>query len=215
MKNQNPYASPITNRHCTQHHLAQLVTFGLVILISFSGCQRISAALSKPNNHPNNADSTIIVPNLSTASFELNSAGVSNGTLSRQHTCDGASTSPPLTWGSPPSGTQSFAVVMHHVPGPGDTHWYWVNYQIPADTRSLSEGTRIGIFGNNSVNGKTEYAPPCSKGPGAKTYTITIYALAAAPDIRVAANQVSREVLLAAIKDRTLAQATIDVVYSR
>ena len=170
---------------------------------------------------PASADSTVYVPSIATsgaattAGFDLSSAGVSNGTLSRQHTCDGASTSPPLTWGSPPYGTQSFAVVMHHVPGPGDTHWYWVNYQIPADTRSLSEGARIGIFGNNSVNGKTEYAPPCSKGPGAKTYTLTVYALAAAPDIRVAANQVSREVLLAAIKDRTLAQATIDVVYSR
>ena len=69
---------------------------------------------------------------------------------------------------------------MHHVPGPGDTHWYWVVYDIPPTTLSVEPGaTDIGTFGTNSVNDQQEYAPPCSRGPGEKLYTITVYALSA------------------------------------
>jgi phosphatidylethanolamine-binding protein (PEBP) family uncharacterized protein len=105
---------------------------------------------------------------------------------------------------------------MHHIPGPGDSHWYWVLYNLPASVHSLEQNTSgIGTLGNNSVNGQTQYAPPCSKGPGAKMYTYTVYALSAAPQITQPPAQVSRDVLLAAIQDRTLATAELNVFYSR
>jgi hypothetical protein len=45
-------------------------------------------------------------------------------------------------------------------------------YNIPAGVHSLPGNVRgVGVLGNNSVNQKTEYAPPHSKGPGAKNYT--------------------------------------------
>ena len=51
--------------------------------------------------------------------------------------------------------------------------------------------------------------------PGAKTYIYTLYALSALPQINVPPAQVSRDVLLAAMKDRILATAELQVVYSR
>ncbi len=51
------------------------------------------------------------------------------------------------------------------------------------------------------------YAPPHSKGPGDKTYILTLYALSAPLKISVPAAQVTRDVLLAAMKDKILASS--------
>jgi gluconolactonase len=152
-----------------------------------------------------------------TSSFTLNSPEVvDGGTLPTEYTCDGASATLPLTWSGAPAETVSFAVVMHHVASPDDVHWYWVLYDIPADVTSLAKNsTGIGTLGNNSVNGNTQYAPPCSKGPGEKTFTYTVYALSAQPQFSVPASQVSRDVLLEAIQDITLASAELHVTYTR
>jgi formylglycine-generating enzyme required for sulfatase activity len=105
---------------------------------------------------------------------------------------------------------------MYTIPAPGESHWYWVLYDIPASVHGLAKNVSgVGTLGNNSVNGKTAYAPPCSQGPGSKSYTYTLYALSAAPQFTVPASQVSREVLLAAIKDRVLASAELHVTYTR
>jgi Raf kinase inhibitor-like YbhB/YbcL family protein len=152
----------------------------------------------------------------STSSFVLSSSAVTADTLPVRYTCDGAGVSPPVKWSGAPSGTQSYAVVMHHVDPEGAIKWYWVLYDIPASVTSLREDVSgIGTLGNNSVNGNTAYAPPCSQGPGAKTYVITVYALSATPEIAVAPSAVSREVLLAAIADHTLATAQMSVTYTR
>jgi Raf kinase inhibitor-like YbhB/YbcL family protein len=136
--------------------------------------------------------------------------------LPREYTCDGSSATLPLEWSGVPVGTKSLAVVMHTVPGPQETHWYWVLYDIPADIRSLTKNvTGVGILGNNSVNGRTGYSPPCSKGPGRKRYTYTVYALSEPPKFNVPASEVSRDILLSAIKDITLGSAELNVFYSR
>ena len=149
--------------------------------------------------------------------FTLSSpAFTDGGALPKEYTCDGKRASPPLAWSNPPAGTRFFAVTMHHIPGPGDKHVYLVIYNIPAATRSLPENAQdIGVFGINTVNGKQEYTPPCSKGPGAKSYTMTVYALSseAQPDVPAAA--VTMDLLLAAIKDKTLATSVMNVTYDR
>ena len=138
------------------------------------------------------------------------------GALPKEFTCDGSSATLPLSWSGVPENTKSFAVIMHHIPGSGDSHWYWVLYNIPANITNLEKNsTGIGTLGNNSVNGKTEYAPPCSKGPGEKLYTYTIYALSAEPQISTSDSDVSRDVLLDTIKDITLASAALNVTYAR
>jgi phosphatidylethanolamine-binding protein (PEBP) family uncharacterized protein len=105
---------------------------------------------------------------------------------------------------------------MHHTDPQGEAKWYWTLYDIPATIQSLPKNVKgIGTPGNNSVNRRLEYAPPHSKGPGPKTYLYTVYALSASPTITVPPAEVNREVLLAAIKDRTLATATLSVTYTR
>lgn len=141
---------------------------------------------------------------------------VEGGALPRDYTCDGSSATLPLEWSGAPSDTKSFAVVMHHIPPEITAHWYWIVYNIPPRVTSFPKNVKgIGILGTNSVNGKTEYSPPCSKGPGEKIYTYTVYALSAEPQLTVPASKVNRDVLLTAIKDITLANAELNVKYSR
>ncbi len=149
--------------------------------------------------------------------FKLSSpAFTDGGTLPDKYTCDGKRASPPLAWSNPPAGTKFFAITMHHIPGPGDKHVYLVIYNIPSAILSLPEnGKDTGIFGINTVNGQQEYTPPCSKGPGPKLYTMTVYALSSEAKLAVPANAVTMDLLLAAIKDKTLATAVMSVTYDR
>jgi phosphatidylethanolamine-binding protein (PEBP) family uncharacterized protein/Spy/CpxP family protein refolding chaperone len=149
--------------------------------------------------------------------FALHSPAFANGgRLPVTYTGDGASVTPPLDWNSPPAGTKAFAVIMHHIDPEGKTKWYWTLYNIPAEVRALPANCQgIGTLGNNSANGRTGYAPPHSKGPGDKTYILTLYALSAPLQPAVAPSEVTRDVLLAAMKDKVLASSELQVVYAR
>ena len=156
-------------------------------------------------------------PATGSGSFVLKSSEVANGgALPVEFTGDGVAATLPLEWSGAPAGTKSYALVMHHIDPEGIVKWYWILYNIPATVQSLPKNVKgIGTLGNNSINGRTEYAPPHSKGPGAKTYILTVYALSAPPRLSVPPERVSREVLLEAIKDRTLGSAELRVAYTR
>ena len=149
-------------------------------------------------------------------SFVLRSPEVADGgMLPTEFTGDGSGATLPLEWSGVPEGTKSFAVIVHHI-APDMTKWYWVLYNIPANVQSLPKNVQgVGTLGTNSINDRTEYAPPHSKGPGPKTYIYTVYALSAPPQLNVPPEKVNRDVLLNAMKDRTLATAELSVVYSR
>lgn len=183
----------------------------LTALLFFTSCARGGPP-------PQEETSTAVgepIPSVPNSGFTLISSAVAEGgALPVAYTCDGESATLPLAWANAPEATQSFAVVMHHIPGPGDTHWYWVLYNIPATVSELPQNSAgLGTLGTNSVNEQNAYAPPCSKGPGEKLYTYTVYALAAEPTLPATA--VSRAVLLEAIQEITLASATLNVTYSR
>ncbi|MBN2477302.1 MAG: hypothetical protein JXB62_22035 [Pirellulales bacterium] len=109
---------------------------------------------------------------------------VAGGTLPRDYTGDGTSSTLPLQWSGAPAKTRSLAVIMHHIPPENGAKWYWVLYDIPASTTSLPKNvTGIGTLGSNSVTRRVGYAPPHSKGPGPKKYTYTVYALSASPRV--------------------------------
>jgi phosphatidylethanolamine-binding protein (PEBP) family uncharacterized protein/uncharacterized membrane protein YgcG len=156
-------------------------------------------------------------PSKPLAGFILKSPAVAaDGVLPVEFTGDGKSISPPLEWTGAPAGTQSYALIMHHLDPSGQTKWYWTLYHLPVDTRALAPDTHgVGTTGNNSVNRRAGYAPPHSKGPGAKTYVLTLYALAAPLQISTPPEQTNRNVLLAAMQDHVLATAELKVVYTR
>lgn len=149
--------------------------------------------------------------------FTLRSLAVGpDGALPAKYTGDGDSVTPPLEWTGAPKATRSFALIMHHVDPEGRVKWYWTLWNIPASTKALAVNSRgVGTAGNNSVNGKAGYAPPHSKGPGKKVYTLTLYALSRPLAMAKPAAEVNREVLLAAMKDCTLGAAQLKVNYTR
>ena len=143
-------------------------------------------------------------------------AFVNNGTYPTIYTCDGSGISPTISWKNAPTGTNAYAITMHHIPAPGEKHVYLVLYNLPSTLSSIPQGaSNTGTFGLNTVNGGLSYTPPCSQGPGAKTYIITVYALSKQPTITGAANTVSMDVLLSAISGITLGSSTITVTYTR
>lgn len=156
------------------------------------------------------------------AGFALTSADVSGGRLSIDCTCDGKARSPSLAWSGAPKDAKAFAVVMHHVPPEGGAHVYMVvanttaagGKDQPKGSELKSGDTKAGVWGQNTVNRKSEYVPPCSKGPGDKTYTITLYALSAEAALPKG-TPLTRDTLLAAIRDTTIGTATLDVTYAR
>ena len=70
----------------------------------------------------------------------------------------------------------------------------------------------VGRVGLNDKRRAT-YDPMCSKGPGVKTYHLTIYALSGPPNLT--ADQATRANLLTAIKTLTIAEGTLDFTYER
>ncbi len=153
----------------------------------------------------------------SPAPFVLTSPAVAEGgALPADYTCDGSSATLPLAWSGAPAGTEGYAVVMHHVASPTDIHWYWVLYDIPATVTTLARNVAgVGTLGTNSVNDRTGYSPPCSQGPGDKSYTYTVYAVSGPVHLTVPSSQVTRAVLLAAISQTTLDSAALHVTYAR
>jgi phosphatidylethanolamine-binding protein (PEBP) family uncharacterized protein len=150
------------------------------------------------------------------AAFVLTSPAVgADGRLPAEFTGDGSGTTPPLAWAGAPASTKSFAVVMDHL-APGDVvKSYWVLWDIPATATSLPKSVSgVGKLGR-SFRGEAGYEPPHSQGPGDKTYVLTVYALSAAPQFAQQPREVTREVLLTAIKDQVLASASMNVVYAR
>ena len=135
-----------------------------------------------------------------------------DGNLPVEFTCDGAGASPPLEWQAGPPGTKSYAVTLWHE-APDRVKSYWVVYGIPSNSTQLAKNSRnVGTTGLNDKN-RAEYDPMCSKGPGVKTYHVTVYALSALPKLR--ANSATRDALLDAIKDITLAEGTLTYTYER
>jgi Raf kinase inhibitor-like YbhB/YbcL family protein len=113
--------------------------------------------------------------------------------IPKQHTCDGKGVSPVLSWSAPPTGTQSYVLIMDDM----DTRHaflkgrfvHWVAYGLAADKRELAEalpqqdplpgGTRQGRNGNATVG----YAGPCPGDAIPHRYVFTLYALDAKPDL--------------------------------
>jgi phosphatidylethanolamine-binding protein (PEBP) family uncharacterized protein len=152
--------------------------------------------------------------------FSLSSSVFQDGgTLPVTYTCDGAggmvSPSPPLSWSGAPEGTVEFAITMITV-APDGTKWNWVLYHIPGTVTSLAENTvGVGTAGVSTDGPDLRYYPPCSTGPGAKTYTFTIYALSGTPTFSVPAKEVSGDVLVNAISPLVIASRQVSVTYTR
>jgi phosphatidylethanolamine-binding protein (PEBP) family uncharacterized protein len=155
-------------------------------------------------------------PAAASSGFVLTSAEVADGgNLPVDYTGDGSGATLPLEWKGAPAGTKSYALIMDHLAPGNEIKSYWVMWGIPASMTGLPKNVKgVGKLGAG-FRGQPGYEPPHSKGPGAKTYVLHVYALSAEPKPSGGDRGVTREALLAAMGDTILAKADLSVVYSR
>jgi Raf kinase inhibitor-like YbhB/YbcL family protein len=115
--------------------------------------------------------------------MELTSSAFDEGgMIPSKYTCDGVDVSPPLSWGSLPDGTKSFALICDDPDAPVGTWVHWVYYDIPAKTKDLPENISPdehpapgGVQGVNDFR-RIGYGGPCPPG-GTHRYYFKLYAL--------------------------------------
>jgi len=124
-----------------------------------------------------------------TGSISITSSAFQQGQpIPEKYTCVGnpaspsKDISPELTWGEPPAGTQSFALIMDDPDAPNGTFDHWVIFNIPATARGLPESIAAtatlpdgSMSGNNSWR-TTGYGGPCPP-TGTHRYFFKLYAL--------------------------------------
>jgi len=149
------------------------------------------------------------------------SAFQNKGSIPALYTCDDADLSPPLAWDDVPNGTKSFALIVDDPDAPDPAapkmvYVHWVLYDIPASASSLSEGATAKTLppgarqGKNDF-GKSDYGGPCPP-IGRHRYFHKLYALDTSLGDR---GQLSKNELLAAIKDHVLAESQLVGTYER
>ena len=115
--------------------------------------------------------------------MELTSSAFTHeASIPEKYTCKAENISPELSWGEPPAGTQSFALIMDDPDAPVGTWVHWVLFNIPASTRNLPEAfpsdTTLpdGSTSGNSSFGGPGYGGPCPPS-GTHRYFFKLYAL--------------------------------------
>ena len=185
--------------------------FILSAFMFFISCQKTNTTTT------NTSGSNLVTNPIIANQIKFNGNGFAhNGLYPKLYTCDSIGVSPGLQWSNAPSTTTNYAITMYTIPPTGEKHVYIVLYNIPASTMSIPDNSKsIGIFGINTVNGNTTYTPPCSQGPGAKIYVLTLYALNALPTFSVPSNQVTMAILQASMKNKIVDSAVMSVTYTR
>jgi Raf kinase inhibitor-like YbhB/YbcL family protein len=125
--------------------------------------------------------------------------------------CGGTNRSPQLSWSAAPSGTKSFALIVHDPDAPvAGGFYHWVVYNLAADALALPAGATLALdqLGKNST-GEANYYGPCPPPGPAHRYEFTVYALglahidaptplsAAQLDERIAAHVLAHALLVA------------------
>lgn len=144
-------------------------------------------------------------------------AFVPNATMPPQYTCKGEDISPALSWDEPPTGTQSFALIVDDPDAPGKTFTHWVLYDLPSDLRQLPENLPPDpILLTGGVQGKNDfdrygYGGPCPPS-GTHRYVFQLYALDTLLDL---APGMSKTEVIAAMRGHILAGAELVGQYGK
>lgn len=153
------------------------------------------------------------------STLELTSTAFSQGAeIPEKYTCDGVDVSPPLSWSSPPEGTESLALIMDDPDAPMGTWVHWVVYDIPPDRGSLPEGVPADEpLSDGSLQGKNGwqrdgYGGPCPPSGSSHRYVFTLYALDTELGLEAGATKGS---VLDAMDGHVLAQGELIGTYTR
>ena len=138
--------------------------------------------------------------------------------IPRDHTCEGADLSPPLTWAEIPVERRSLAIVCEDPDAPRGTWIHWVLYNLPAESAELSPGIPqlpelpSGARQGRNDSGDIGYNGPCPPPGKPHRYYFRLYALDTMLNLP---HGVSRAELDQAMADHIVAQATLMGMYQR
>lgn len=125
--------------------------------------------------------------------FELHTSAFGEGeVIPADYACTGEDLSPELTWGAPPTGTQSYVLLFDDPDAFGWVHWLLFN--LPPELRGVPEGVEDGAgLPDGSLQGATSwgtrgYRGPCPPAGTPHTYVFTLYALDALLSLDVGAD---------------------------
>lgn len=138
-----------------------------------------------------------------------------------RHTCDGANTSPALSWTGIPAGTKSLALIVDDPDAPDPaapkmTWVHWVLYNISPDIKGLAEGVAAGNLPVGTLQGvndwqRTGYGGPCPP-IGKHRYFFKLYALDhVLPDLK----RPTKETLEKAMQGHVLTKTELVGLYQR
>lgn len=140
------------------------------------------------------------------------------GSIPAKYTCDGEDISPPLVWGEPPAGTQSFVLIVDDPDAPGGVFTHWVLFNISSGSRQLAEAISTQAqLPSEALQGKNDfgnigYGGPCPPPGRAHRYQFTLYALERPLDLGMGA---SKKQVLDAMRGHILAQGQLIGTYQR
>jgi Raf kinase inhibitor-like YbhB/YbcL family protein len=153
-------------------------------------------------------------------SLQLTSDAFVNGqSIPAKYTCIGKNISPALAWTEPPTGTQSFALIVDDPDAPGTTWVHWVLYNISPEMRSLQEDLPVtgknidpkAIFVGKNSSGAISYQGPCPPS-GTHRYFFKFYALDTLISLLPGA---TKDQLLKAMEGHILAQTELVGTFSK
>jgi len=146
------------------------------------------------------------------------SAFKEGGTIPAKYTCDGEDMSPPLTWGEPPVGTKSFALIMDDLDAPGGVFTHWVLFNVPWNSPGLPEAVptqaQLSSGASQAKNDfqRIGYGGPCPPLGSPHRYRFTLYALDRPLELVAGA---SKKQILDAMQGHILAQGQLVGTYQR
>ena len=157
-----------------------------------------------------------------TMPLRLTSPSFAHGApIPARHTCEGAGSSPPLSWSDAPAGTQSFALIVDDPDAPGPrapaAAWvHWLAYDIASVVAALPEGAAPDRLPAGTRQGTNSWKMVGYRGPcppdGRHRYFHKLYALdIVLPDLA----QPDKAALERAMSGHVLAQATLIGTYER
>jgi Raf kinase inhibitor-like YbhB/YbcL family protein len=143
------------------------------------------------------------------------------GSIPTQYTCEGADTSPALSWANVPHGTKSLALIVDDPDAPDPkapkmTWVHWVLYNIPATAAGLKEDEKKNSVPSGALPGindwkRTGYGGPCPP-IGRHRYFHKLYALdTELPDLK----KPTKPQLLEAMKGHILGEAQLVGTYQK
>jgi Raf kinase inhibitor-like YbhB/YbcL family protein len=134
--------------------------------------------------------------------------------IPRKYTREGEDIAPPLEWSGVPQQAQELALIVDDPDAPRAEPWvHWVVYKIPADRRSIPEGSDDAFVEGTNDFGESGYGGPMPPpGHGIHHYRFKLYAL----DVPLTVQpgwQKSR--LLDAMKGHVISQGELVGTYER